>query len=333
MAKPFPVVLLELARADARICGVSCDCWGFLEPLAREFPERAIEVGIAEQNLIGVAAGLALVGKIPFAIGMNPFVTMRCFEQIRTDLAYGRRNVKVVGGYGAGVRYAGWGCTHHAMEEMGLMRLIPEMTVLIPADAVETERATRAAAALEGPVYLSLNGDTLPLDLPEEERAFEVGRAVTLREGRDVTLLATGPSVGEALRAAQRLAERGIAARVLNVHTLKPIDREAILAAARETSLLVTLEEHTVLGGLGGAVAEVLAEAGAGTPLRRLGLQDVFARFVGSYAECKQRFGLDAEAVVETVVRQRQVGRSRRPRLPQSPQPGPRAGIRTSLPK
>jgi len=219
------------------------------------------------------------------------------------------------------------------MEEMGLMRLIPEMTVLIPADAVETERATRAAAALEGPVYLSLNGDTLPLDLPEEERAFEVGRAVTLREGRDVTLLATGPSVGEALRAAQRLAERGIAARVLNVHTLKPIDREAILAAARETSLLVTLEEHTVLGGLGGAVAEVLAEAGAGTPLRRLGLQDVFARFVGSYAECKQRFGLDAEAVVETVVRQRQVGRSRRPRLPQSPQPGPRAGIRTSLPK
>jgi transketolase len=302
MAKSFAEVLLELARADERIFGVSCDCWGFLSPLAREFPERAMEVGIAEQNLIGVAAGLALVGKIPFAIGMNPFVTMRCFEQIRTDLGYGRRNVKVVGGYGSGVMFAGWGCTHHATEEMGLMRLIPEMTVLMPADAVETERATRAAAALEGPVYLSLAGGTLPLDVPEEEREFEVGKAVVLRDGGDVTLLAAGPTVREALRAGDLLAERGVAARVLNVHTIKPLDRTAILAAALETRLLVTLEEHTIIGGLGGAVAEVLAEAGAGTPLRRLGLPDAFARFVGSYEECKQRYGLTAEAVVEAVL-------------------------------
>ena len=138
MAKSFSEVLLELAREDPRLCGVSCDCWGFLAPLAQEFPSRAIEVGIAEQNLIGVAAGLALLGKIPFAIGMNPFVTMRCFEQVRTDVGYGGRNVKVIGGYGGGVMYAGWGCTHHAMEEIALMRLIPTMTVVMPADAFET---------------------------------------------------------------------------------------------------------------------------------------------------------------------------------------------------
>ena len=147
MAKPFAEVLLELAREDPRICGVSCDCWGFLAPLAREFPKRAIELGIAEQNLIGVAAGLAVRGKIPFAIGMNPFVTMRCFEQVRTDVAYGGRNVKIIGGYGGGLMYAGWGCTHHAMEEIGLMRLIPTMSIVMPADGFETEQAVWWRAA------------------------------------------------------------------------------------------------------------------------------------------------------------------------------------------
>src|SRR5512137_1085520 len=183
MAKSFPEVLLELARNDARICGVGCDCWGFLGPLAAAFPERAIEVGIAEQNLIGVAAGLALRGKVPFAIGMNPFVTMRCFEQIRTDIGYGARNVKVIGGYGSGLLYAGWGCTHHAMEEMALMRLVPTMTVLMPADAYETEQAARAAAAAEGPFYIAAAGGQLPIGKPDSEREFEVGKAVLLRQG------------------------------------------------------------------------------------------------------------------------------------------------------
>ena len=148
MALSFPEVLLELARDDPRICGVSCDCWSFLEPLHAEFPQRAIEVGIAEQNLIGVGAGLAVRGNIPFVLGMNPFVTMRCFEQIRTDLGYGCRNVKVVGAYGSGVTFGGWGCTHHAIEEIGLMRLIPTMTVVMPADAYEAEWAVRAAGAV-----------------------------------------------------------------------------------------------------------------------------------------------------------------------------------------
>ncbi len=302
MAKSFPDVLLELARADERICGVSCDCWGFLAALAKEFPLRAIEVGIAEQNLIGVAAGLALRGKIPFALGMNPFVTMRCFEQIRTDLGYGACNVKVIGAYGTGILYAGWGCTHHAMEEMALMRLIPTMTVLMPADAYETEQAVRAAAAIDGPCYIALAGGELPLGKPEAEREFAVGRAVLLREGDAATVIAAGPTVPEALAAADRLAGRGIAIRVLNLHTIKPIDRDAILRAARETRLIVTIEEHTVIGGLGGAVAEVLAEAGAATPLRRLGLQDLFAAISGSREDFRRRFGISAEAIAELVL-------------------------------
>jgi transketolase len=301
MAKGFPEVLLELARDDPRICGVSCDCWGFLGPLSAEFPARAIEVGIAEQNLIGIAAGLAVRGKLPFAIGMNPFVTMRCFEQIRTDVAYGARNVKVIGGYGGGVMYGGWGCTHHAMEEIGLMRLIPSMTVIMPADAFETEHAIRAAAATEGPFYISLAGGALPIDTPESERMFEVGKAVELRAGDDVTIIGTGPTVHEALRAGAMLADEGVEARVLSMHTVKPVDRDAVLQAAEETRLIVTIEEHTVVGGLGGAVADVLAEAGAATPLRRLGLQDVFACMVGSYDDLKRRFGITAEAIVDTV--------------------------------
>jgi transketolase len=302
MAKSFPEVLLELAIDDPRICGVSCDCWGFIASLTQKFPERAIELGIAEQNLIGVSAGLALRGKIPFAVGMNPFVTMRCFEQIRTDLGYGSRNVKVIGGYGGGVMYGGWGCTHHAIEEIGLMRMIPTMVVVMPSDAYENEQAMRAIAKIDGPAYMSLAGGTLPIDKPESERSFELGKASLLCDGDDVTIFGTGPTVGDALRAFNMLAEKGISARVYSMHTIKPIDKEAILRSAKETRLIITIEEHTVIGGLGGAVAEVLADAGAGTPLKRLGLQDVFACMVGSHQDVKNRFGITSEAIVDAVL-------------------------------
>lgn len=308
MAQSFGDTILELAENDERICGVSCDCWGFLSKLAERYPERAIEVGIAEQNLIGVAAGLAVRGKIPFALGMNPFVTMRCFEQIRTDLGYGCRNVKVIGAYGSGLMFAGWGCTHHAMEEVALMRLIPGMTVLMPADGFETEQAVRAAAALDGPCYLALAGGELPLGMPEEQRSFELGRAVRLREGTVATVIACGPIVAEALQAAALLEQQGLPVTVLDMHTVKPLDGEAVLRAARETPLLVTLEEHTVIGGLGGAVAETLADAGAGTPLRRLGLQDVFAAMSGSHDDVKRRHGIAAEAIVRAVLVNREEG-------------------------
>jgi transketolase len=301
MAKGFGQVIAELAEQDPRICGVSCDCWGFLAPLAARFPDRAIEIGIAEQNLISIAAGLAMRGKIPFALGMNPFVTMRCFEQIRTDLGYGRRNVKVIGAYGSGLMYAGWGCTHHAMEEVALMRLIPGLTVLMPADAFETEQAVRAAAALDGPCYIALAGGELPLGLPEDQRRFTLGQAVELRDGDAATIIACGPIVAEAVRAGELLAAAGRAVRVLDVHTVKPLDTAAVLRAAAQTPLLVTIEEHTIVGGLGGAVAETLADAGSGTPLRRLGLQDCFAIMSGSHEDVKRRHGITAEAIVDAV--------------------------------
>ena len=303
MAKAFPELLLELATEDSRICAISCDCASFIAPLAAKYPERAIEIGIAEQNMVGVAAGLAVRGKIPFAVGMNPFVTMRCFEQIRTDVAYGQRNVKVIGAYGGAMSYGGWGCTHHAMEEIALMRLIPTMTVIMPADAYETEQAVRAAAALEGPAYISLATGTLPLGESEDERTFELGRAVVLRDGTDVSIIGVGPTVADALEAGDLLAARGIEARVLDMHTVKPIDTDAVLRAAAETRLIVTIEEHTVIGGLGGAVAEALAECGTATPLKRLGLQDVFACMVGDAGDLKRRFGITAEAIVEAVLK------------------------------
>jgi transketolase len=302
MAEPFAQVLLELARRDPRICGVSCDCWGFIASLAQEFPERAVEVGIAEQNLIGVAAGLALRGRIPFAIGMNPFVTMRCFEQIRTDAGYGVRRVKIIGAYGSGLTFAGWGPTHHAIEEIALMRLVPGMTVVMPADAFETEQAVRATAVAEGPCYIALADGALPLGLSEAERPFALGKAVLLRDGEAVTIIATGTAVWEALRAGELLATRGVAVRVLDMHTVKPLDQEAVLRAAEETRLIVTLEEHTIIGGLGGAVAEVLAEAGAGTRLVRLGLRDEFAIMSGSRQDFRNRFGISAEASVREIL-------------------------------
>ena len=306
MAKAFPELLLELAVEDPRICAVSCDCDSFVAPLADRFPERAIEIGIAEQNLVGIAAGLALRGKVPFAIGMNPFVTMRCFEQIRTDVAYGQRNVKVIGAYGGGLHYGGWGCTHHAMEEIALMRLIPTMTVVMPADAYETEQAVRAAAELDGPVYISLADGTLPIGKSEDERTFQLGQAIVLRDGDDVSIIGAGPTVEDAIEAGDMLAGEGIQARVLDMHTVKPIDSDAICEAASQTRLIITIEEHTVIGGLGGAVAEVLADCGARTPLKRLGLQDVFGCMVGDKRDLKRRFGITAEAIVKEVLLSRQ---------------------------
>lgn len=302
MAKPFPEVLLELARDDDRIFGVSCECGGHLRPLASEFPERVVEVGIAEQNLIGVSAGLAVRGKIPFALGMAPFVSMRCFEQIRDDVAYGKRNVKIIAAYSGGISMSDQGVTHHAIEDVALMRVIPGMTVVMPSDAPETEKAVRAAAAHDGPVYICLGGGSHPGT--DEDRPFEIGRAITLREGTDVSIIATGPMVREGVRAGELLEQEGVSSRVINMHTVKPLDTDAICSAAQETGLIMTLEEHTVLGGLGGAVAEVVAEMRVATPVKRFGLQDTFAWEVGQYEELKKHYGMSAEAMVEYVKRE-----------------------------
>jgi len=261
------------------------------------FPDRHFDVGISEENLIGVAAGLAHAGKLPFVLGMAPFVSMRGFEQIRDDCAYNRNNVKFIAPF-AGLEAGPWGATHHAQEDIALLRTIPGMTILSPADPNEGLRAVRAAAAIDGPVYIRL-GFLTPLDGYDAE--LRVGEAVSMRDGTDATIIATGGCVATALTAHDALKVGGVSAGVLNMHTLKPIDRAAVERAARQTGRVVTVEEHSIIGGLGGAVAEILAELGTGR-LQRVGVRDVFCTEVEPYPELLRIHGIDA-AGVEAAVR------------------------------
>jgi transketolase len=284
-------VLVELAEADPTVMLLTQD-FGPMGAFTQRFPDRHLDLGISEENLVGVAAGVAHAGLRPFVIAMAPFLSMRGFEQIRDDCAYNRNAVKFIAPF-AGLEAGPWGATHHAIEDLALLRSIPGMTVLSPADPGESLRAVRAAAALDGPVYIRL-GFLSPID--GYDAAFRVGEVVTLREGRDLTLVATGGTVGTALAVHDALRTDGVGARVLNVHTVKPLDREAIERAARETGRLLTVEEHSVIGGLGGAVAEVLAELGTGR-LARVGVRDVFATEVAPYPELLAIHGLDAAGV------------------------------------
>ena len=295
-AKSFPELLLELGEANPNLFVVSQDM-GPIGPFGEKYPDRALDVGITEQNLVGVAAGLAARGKLVFVYGMAPFVTMRAFEQVRTDLAYNERNVKIVTLFG-GLFGGAWGSTHHAIEDFALMRVIPGMTVLAPADPHETERCIRAAAELTGPVYIRM-GAFLPVH--EKEFAFQIGRAIALREGSDATIIAAGTMVREALAAHDRLRERGVQAGVLDMHSIKPLDVEAVREAAHKTGRIVTAEEHGVIGGLGSAVAEALAEGRVGT-LARLGVRDTFCTEVGSYPELCEMHGLTAGGIEQAVL-------------------------------
>jgi transketolase len=285
-------VLAELAEQNPAVVLVSQD-FGAVGSYTARFPDRHFDVGISEENLVGVAAGLAHAGKLPFVLAMAPFLSMRGFEQIRDDCAYNRNNVKFIAPF-AGLEAGAWGPTHHAMEDIALLRTIPGITILSPADPGEAHRAVRAAAAAEGPVYIRL-GFLTPLDA--YDASFRIGEAVTLRDGADVALVATGGCVGTALTAGDVLAAEGIAARVLNMHTLKPLDRSAIERAAREVARIVTVEEHSIIGGLGGAVAEVLAEYGQGR-LARVGVRDTFVMDVAPYPELLSRCGIDVPGVV-----------------------------------
>jgi transketolase len=287
----------DLATDEPRVVLVSQD-FGPLRGFTERFPERHFDVGISEENLIGVAAGLAHAGKLAFVLGMAPFVSMRGFEQIRDDCAYNRNQVKFIAPF-AGLEAGPWGATHHAIEDIALLRTIPGMTILSPADPNESLRAVRAAAATDGPVYIRL-GFLAPID--GYDAPFRVGEMVALRPGDDAAILATGGCVQAALAAHEALGAAGIAARVLNVHTLKPLDRAAVERAARETGRLVTVEEHFIDGGLGGAVAEILAELGTGR-LRRVGVRDRFCTEVVPYPELLRIHGIDA-AGVETAVRE-----------------------------
>jgi transketolase len=261
---------------------------------AKVFPERFFEVGVAEQNLMGTAAGLAAAGKLPFASSFAIFATGRAFEQIRNTIAYPRLGVKIAATH-AGITVGEDGASHQSIEDVGLMRMLPNMTVLVPADARETEKAVWAAAEIPGPVYLRLGRLAVPQIYPEDYQ-FTVGRAVKLREGSDLTFIANGLMVYEALMAAESLQAKGISARVLNLHTVKPLDEAAVILAAKETGAIVTAEEHSVIGGLGSAVAEVLGE-NCPVPMRRVGIYDRFGES-GNPEALLEKYGLTARHLV-----------------------------------
>jgi transketolase len=266
----FSDALLELMAADQRVVAVVNDSLGSTK-VARvhdAFPERVVNVGIAEQNMVGIGAGLANGGRIPFVCGASPFLTARALEQIKVDAAYSGANVKLVG-VSSGVAYGELGPTHHSIEDVAWTRAIDGLVVVVPADPLETRQAIRAAYELEGPIFVRTSRMPVP-DVHPPHHELRLGRAALLRDGDDVSLIANGVMVSRALRAAESLASAGIEARVLNMSTVSPIDRDAIVAAARETRGIVTAEEHIVRGGLGGAVAEVVVQEHP-VPMRILG--------------------------------------------------------------
>ncbi len=267
----------------------------------KEFPERHINVGIAEADLIGTAAGFATTGKIPFASTFAVFAAGRAYDQIRNSVAYPKLNVKICPTH-AGVSLGEDGGSHQSVEDLALMRAIPGMVVLSPADAVETEKMIFAAAEYEGPVYVRLGRLNIPV-LFDDNYKFEIGKAVTLTEGNDVAILATGLMVYEATEAAKQLAEQGIKARVVNVSTIKPLDEETVLKAAKECKFIVTSEEHSVIGGLGSAVSEFLSENHP-TKVIKHGIQDVFGQSADGDTMLNN-YKLRAKDIVEVILRNR----------------------------
>jgi transketolase len=294
MRDAFFEALTELAAEDERVWALTGDLGiGLFDPVEAVAPGRVMNLGIAEQALVGIAAGLSYAGKLPFAYSIAPFLTSRPHDQIRVDVAMARANVKLVG-VGGGVAYGYLGPTHHGIEDLALMRALPNMTVLAPGDPDEAKHATRVAAAIDGPVYLRLGKNGEPKLLPE---VAPCGRANVVREGADVTLASVGSILAETLAAADELAAAGVDATVLHYGTLKPFDGDSLAEAGARTGAVVTVEEHTVNGGLGSAAAEALAERGVGARLRRVGLQDEFAFAVGSREHLLRRYGLSAAGI------------------------------------
>ncbi len=297
----FGAGLLEAGRIDSRVVALTADLKGSvkMDAFAAEFPDRFVQCGIAESNMIGVAAGLAITGKVPFAGSFAEFVTGRVYDQLRQEVAYGHTNVKIASSH-AGITLGEDGATHQTMEDIALMRALPGMTVIVPCDYNQTKNATVAAALYEGPVYLRFGRPSVPNFTPEDEK-FEIGKIYKLNEGSDVTLIACGYTVWEALQAAEILEGKGISAEVLNVATIKPLDEKTLLESLSKTRCAVVAEEHNMAGGLGEAVSGVLAR-NLPVPVEFVNGEDRFGQS-GTPAELVKAYGLDAEHLVEKALK------------------------------
>jgi len=295
-------VLAELSDADPRIVGLTADLAKStaIAIYERRHPDRFFNMGIAEQNLMGVAAGMAKTGLIPFASTFAAFASMRAAEQVRTDIAYQNLPVKIIATH-AGVSFGSAGTTHHCTEDLAIMRSFANMTVIVPADGTETANAVRAAVDIPGPVYIRIGRGFEPPFYDSEDYGFEVGRSHTVRDGSDVTIIACGIAVLQSAEAARLLQEHdGLSVRVLNMHTIKPIDREAVLNAVSDTRRILTVEEHNVLGGLGSAVSEVIVESGKGCAFQKLGIPDEYSP-VGYPEDLYAHFHLEANGIADHV--------------------------------
>ena len=298
MRDAFVARLARLAEQDSRIMLITGDLgFGVLTDFAARFPRQYINAGVAEQNMTGLATGLALDGRIVFTYSIANFATLRCLEQIRNDAAYHDANVKVVA-VGGGFSYGALGISHHATEDLAILRALPDVTVVAPGCDWEAEEATTAIVRQEGTCYLRIDRAS-PGRTQRPGESFELGRARVLAEGNDLTLICTGGLLGETLQAAEALARNGVHCRVISMHTIKPIDERAIIAASQETGGIVTIEEHSIIGGLGSAVAEVCLDAGAAPrSFKRVALRDGFSSVVGSQQYLRQRYGVDTAAIV-----------------------------------
>lgn len=282
------VVVLDADLAAATKTGV----------FKKAFPERFIDCGIAESNMMGVAAGLATTGLVPFASSFAMFAAGRAFEQVRNSIGYPHLNVKI-GATHAGISVGEDGATHQCNEDIALMRTIPGMVVISPADDVEAKAAVKAAYEHQGPVYMRFGRLAVPVINDRPDYKFELGKGVVLREGKDLTIIATGLPVSNCLEAAEKLVADGIDAKVINIHTIKPLDEELVVAAAKETGKVVTVEEHSVIGGLGSAVCDVLAEK-APTKVLKIGVNDTFGES-GPAVELIRKYGLDTDSIYEKI--------------------------------
>lgn len=292
--------LLELGKKHPEVVVLDADLAGATKTgvFLKEFPERHIDCGIAECNMIGVAAGLSATGKVPFASSFAMFVAGRAFEQVRNSVGYPKLNVKI-GATHAGISVGEDGATHQCNEDIALMRTIPGMVVINPSDDIEAKEAVKAAYEHYGPVYLRFGRLPVPVINDRPDYKFELGKGIVLREGKDLTIVATGLEVNEALITAEKLASEGIEAEVINIHTIKPLDEELIVSSAKKTGKVVTVEEHSVIGGLGSAVCDVLS-AKCPTPVLKIGVQDTYGES-GPALELIKKYGLDSEGIYNSI--------------------------------
>jgi len=292
----FGVGLLEVGKANPNVVALCADLTGSLkmDAFQKEFPDRFVQVGIAEANMMGIAAGMTIGGKIPYTGTFANFSTGRVYDQIRQSIAYSGKNVKICASH-AGLTLGEDGATHQILEDLGMMRMLPHLTVINPCDYNQTKAATIAIASYEGPVYLRFGRPKIPIFIPEN-LPFEIGKALRLQEGLDVTIVATGHLVWEALVAAELLAERGISAEVINIHTIKPFDAQAIIESAKKTRCVVTAEEHQINGGLGDSVAQALA-LNYPTSVEMVGVKDSFGES-GTPEQLMEKYGLTSKHIV-----------------------------------